>query len=81
MAELIVGQQGRVVIPSNLRQQLAIEPGSQLHAWVENGRLIMETRQKLWQTVRKSCENIPDNIDLAQELINERRKAAEKEQT
>jgi len=79
MTELLVGKQGRVVIPSHLRRQLAIHPGSQLLAWIEDGRLIMETKEQLWQTVHQACKAIPDSTNLAQELINERRAAATKE--
>lgn len=77
--ELSVGKQGRIVIPSSLRQQLAIKPGSQLLAWVEDGRLIMETKEQLWQFVHQACSKIPKDIDLTQELINERRESAKKE--
>ena len=71
--ELSVGKQGRIVIPANLRRQLAIEPGSNLKAWVENGRLIMETKEQLWQSIHAACADIPAETDLAQELIDERR--------
>ncbi len=77
--ELSVGKQGRIVIPANLRQQLAIEAGSQLIAWVENGRLILETKKQLWQTIHAACNAIPKGTDLAQELIEERRIAAASE--
>lgn len=78
-AELSVGKQGRIVIPANLRHQLAIESGAQLVAWVEDGRLIMETKDQLWQSVYNACDNIPTETDLAQELINERRIEAKRE--
>ncbi len=78
-AELSVGKQGRIVIPVNLRHQLALEPGSQLIAWVEDGRLILESKQQLWQSVHNACNNIPEQSDLAQELINERRESAKQE--
>ena len=77
--ELSVGKQGRIVIPANLRHQLAIKPGSQLLAWVENGRLIMETREQLWQFVHEACSKVPKDIDLANELISERRETAKQE--
>ncbi len=77
--ELSVGKQGRIVIPANLRHQLAIEAGVQLVAWVENGRLIMETKQQLWQSIHQACSKTPKVTDLAQELINERRGAAKRE--
>lgn len=78
-SELSVGKQGRIVIPANLRQQLAIQPGTQLIAWVEDGRLIMESKQQLWQTVHQACSLIPKESDLAQSLIDERRESARKE--
>ena len=74
--ELSVGKQGRIVIPAYLRKQLAIQPGSQLLAWVEDGRLVMETKAQLWNLVHKASSKIPKEVNLAQELINERRKAA-----
>lgn len=74
--ELSVGKQGRIVIPAYLRKQLAIKAGSQLLAWVEDGRLVMETKAQLWDLVHKACSKIPKDIDMTQELINERRKAA-----
>lgn len=78
-AELFVGKQGRIVIPANLRRQLAIESGSQLIAWVEGGRLIMESKEQLWNSVHQVCSSVPESIDLAQELINERRESAKLE--
>ena len=77
--ELSVGKQGRIVIPANLRQQLAIQAGSNLIAWVDNGRLILETKEQLWQTIHAACNEIPEDTDLAQELIDERRAEAIKE--
>ena len=71
--ELLVGKQGRIVIPASLRHQLAIESGTQLVAWVEGGRLIMESKQQLWQSIHQSCSKKAKETDLAQELIDERR--------
>ncbi len=77
--ELSVGKQGRIVIPANLRHKLAIVPGAQLVAWVENGRLIMESKDQLWRSIHKACASIPQETDLVQELIKERRTAARQE--
>lgn len=77
--ELSVGKQGRIVIPASLRNQLAIKPGSQLLAWVEDGRLIMETKDQLWQFIHQACGDVPEDVDLAQELIDERRASARQE--
>jgi len=78
-SELSVGKQGRIVIPANIRSQLALEPGAQLLAWVEDGRLIMESKQQLWQSIHQACRKTPKDINLAEELINERRVSAIKE--
>ncbi len=77
--ELSVGKQGRIVILASLRHQLAIEPGVQLVAWVEGNRLIMESKHQLWQSIHQACNKSPKKVDLAQELINERRESAKKE--
>lgn len=74
--ELSVGKQGRIVIPASLRHQLAIKAGSQLVAHVENGRLIMETKQQLWQSIHQAVSHIPADVDLTKELIEERRQNA-----
>ena len=78
-SELSVGKQGRIVIPANIRHQLAIEPGAQLVAWVEDGRLIMESKQQIWQSIHLECNKISEKTDMAMELINERRESAKKE--
>ncbi len=72
-AELSVGKQGRIVIPANLRHQLSIKPGTHLLAWVEDGQLIMESRDQLWHSIHKACEKIPQGTNLADELLSERR--------
>lgn len=77
--ELSVGRQGRIVIPAALRRQLAIQPGSRLLARVEDGRLVMETKKQLWQSIHAACDVIPDSASLSDELIAERRAQAEKE--
>ena len=41
--------------------------------WVENGQLPPETKKLLWQSIHGSCKSIPQDSDLAQELIEERR--------
>jgi len=78
-SEISVGKQGRIVIPASMRRQLAIEPGSHLFAWVEDGRLIMESKQQLWQSIHSACRDISQKTSLVDELINERRLAAKTE--
>jgi bifunctional DNA-binding transcriptional regulator/antitoxin component of YhaV-PrlF toxin-antitoxin module len=72
---------GRAVIPATLRQQLDIQDGDQLIWSVRDGELVVTTRraqlrkaQALFQTY------VPkDAPSLADELMAERRAAAENE--
>lgn len=77
--ELTVSKQGEIVIPTSFRKQLAIDAGSKLLVYVEESRLIMETRKQLWQSIHKACSKIKANRDLAEELTEERREMAKKE--
>lgn len=79
--ELSVGKQGRIVIPASLRKQMAIQVGTQLLARVENGCLIMESKQNFWRSIREECEcqATPNSASLAQSLMAERKLEAEKE--
>ncbi|MEE9446356.1 MAG: AbrB/MazE/SpoVT family DNA-binding domain-containing protein [Arenicellales bacterium] len=78
-SEVSVGKQGRIVIPASIRNELAISSGARLVAWVEDGKLIMESKDQLWQSIQNACKTIPPEIDLAQALIDERRLAAQQE--
>ena len=76
--EVSVGKQGRIVIPASLRRQLAIEQGAQLVAWVEDGKLVMQSKQQLWQAIHQACGE-QQGVSLADELIADRREAAKQE--
>lgn len=80
--EVRVGSQGRLVLPRALRDQLGAEEGTVYQAWVEDGRLILETRDAL---LRRMQDEIVDALDeprsLADELIAERRAETRDEAT
>ncbi|NJK29672.1 MAG: AbrB/MazE/SpoVT family DNA-binding domain-containing protein [Acaryochloris sp. RU_4_1] len=65
-----VNQQGRIVIPIQLRQQLELVPGSKLIARLEGNRIILEKPDDVFQRLR-STFNSPES--LVEELIAERR--------
>ncbi len=79
-AEVRLGKQGRLVIPAPLREALSLHPGSRLVARVVDGRLVLEPRQRLWQSVRKRFEGLPTDSSLADALIAERRAEAQREE-
>ena len=72
MAEVVtkVNEQGRIVIPIQLRQQLGLVPGSKLIARIEENRLTLEKPEHVVQRLRPTF-NSPES--MVEELIAERR--------
>jgi bifunctional DNA-binding transcriptional regulator/antitoxin component of YhaV-PrlF toxin-antitoxin module len=77
--ELHVGAQGRIVIPTRLRQAWGIETGAVLLAHLEEGRLVLEQRAQVLQRVKQRFATLQNQSSLADELIAERRIEAEGE--
>jgi hypothetical protein len=63
-----------------LRRSLAIEQGDTLVASLEEGRIVLEKREKVLARVRRRFEKVPREVSLADELISERREEARREQ-
>ncbi|HEX6752178.1 MAG TPA: AbrB/MazE/SpoVT family DNA-binding domain-containing protein [Solirubrobacterales bacterium] len=80
MAEARVGKQGRIVIPSQLREELGLSEGDTLVARVEDDRLIMETRLAALERLRRRFREGAAGRDLVAELIAERRAEARREE-
>ncbi len=68
-----------MVIPARLRKVLRIEPGEVLVARAEEDRLILERREAILARLRSRLAHIPRDVDLAEELISERREEARRE--
>jgi antitoxin PrlF len=75
-SELRVGEQGRIVIPVEIRRALSIDIGSTLVARVEKDKLILEKRDAVLQRLQSRFKKIPTGVSLADELIAERRAEA-----
>jgi antitoxin PrlF len=75
-SELRVGEQGRIVIPVEIRRALSIDIGSTLVARVEKDKLILEKRDAVLQRLQSRFKKIPAGVSLADELIAERRTEA-----
>ncbi len=76
-----MGNQGRIVIPSELRQALGLVSGEKLIARAEDGRLILETKESMTAGIRKLFRDaVPRGISLADELIAERRAEVRREE-
>ena len=72
-----MGRQGRVVIPAELRAELGVEPGDRLVAFVENGRLIIQTWEQTERELHEMVAHV--KVSLVDELIRERRREAARE--
>lgn len=68
-----VNEQGRVVIPANLRQELGLVPGSKLVVCLEGRKIVLEQPEEVFRRLR-STFNSPTS--LVDELIEERRAEA-----
>jgi bifunctional DNA-binding transcriptional regulator/antitoxin component of YhaV-PrlF toxin-antitoxin module len=77
--ELQLGEQGIITIPQQLRQILGFFPKEKLIAKDDNGRLIIEKESIIKQRLRNKFAKIPAGIDLAQELISDRKQEAQRE--
>lgn len=78
--EVRLGSQGRLVIPAELRAEMAAEEGTVYLAHVdESGALVLRTREQALAELRRSWRAAADGDDLVEELLAERRAAAEAE--
>jgi AbrB family looped-hinge helix DNA binding protein len=77
--KVLVGPQGRVVIPAEFRRILGLEPGATLIARIESGRLVLEKRENILARLKARFAKIPTEVSLAEELIAERQETARRE--
>jgi AbrB family looped-hinge helix DNA binding protein len=77
---VIVGEQGRIVIPARLRRELGLKPGDELMARVKDGQLVLEELDHAVERVQGKFQEISQGRSLVDELIAERRREARKEQ-
>jgi AbrB family looped-hinge helix DNA binding protein len=66
---LRVGEQGRMVIPAELRKELGLEVGTELVATVEGDRLVLETRKAVLAKLKNLFAVVPSDVSLVDELI------------
>jgi AbrB family looped-hinge helix DNA binding protein len=74
---LRLGPQGRLVIPARVRKSLRLKQGDTLVYWIEGDRLILRPRHAVEEELWAQFKGIKSS--LAEELIVERRREAERE--
>ena len=75
----MLGRQGRLVIPAHIRTALGLAPGDRLHLQVTGRRLVLERPQDAVAELRALGAKLPKDRSLVEELLAERRLAAEAE--
>jgi len=75
-ATVVLGQQGRLVIPAEVRAALGLASGDRLHLHVAGDRLILERPEHAAAELRRLGSTIPRSRSLVEELLSERRAAA-----
>lgn len=75
-ATVVLGRQGRIVIPAEVRFALGLTAGDQLHLHVSGHQLVLERPQDAVAALRGFAAKVPSNRSLVEELLEERRSEA-----
>lgn len=75
-ATLVLGKQGRLVIPADVRASLGLEPGDELQLRLENRRIVIQRSSDAATTLRGFASRASNRRSLVDELIAERRHEA-----
>jgi AbrB family looped-hinge helix DNA binding protein len=79
-ARLRINENGRIVIPSPFRDALGIKAGDEIVLRIEDGELRITTlKRRIERAQRLVRHRVKAGTSLVEELIAERRKAAENE--
>jgi AbrB family looped-hinge helix DNA binding protein len=77
---LHIAANGRVVIPSDLREKLGVRGGGKMIARLVDGALVLEPRDVAIRRARRLvAKYVPKDTNLIGELIAERRAEAQRE--
>jgi len=69
-----VGPSGRIVIPRPIRDALAIAPGDDLWAWVDDAGLRLVTSSAAVAEAQNLVRRyVPEGVSLVDELLEQRR--------
>ncbi|WGZ95746.1 MAG: AbrB/MazE/SpoVT family DNA-binding domain-containing protein [Candidatus Thiothrix putei] len=74
---IAIGQNGRLVIPMAMRKALNLQEGQRLRLRLENESIILEKPVDIVKKLQNRFRNV--SVSLADELIQERRQEAAKE--
>jgi antitoxin PrlF len=75
-ATIVLGKQGRLVIPVEVREALELVPGDELHLHLAGRRLVLERQEDAVAELRGLGSKVSKSRSLVDELLAERRLAA-----
>lgn len=70
---LRLSQQGRIVIPAEIRRHLGMHPGEELVARVEDGQLVLEPQANILRRLHDRFAKLPAHVRLSDMVIAQRR--------
>lgn len=68
--------EGRVSIPAPIRRELGLEPGTALVTYVEDGRVVLETREHLVHRIQTTAAGLGTGTSVVDDLLADRRREA-----
>ena len=78
-ATIVLGKQGRLVIPADLRTALGLKAGDHLRVRLDGHHIVLERPEDAARELRALGDSVPRTRSLVDELLAERRAAAANE--
>lgn len=75
-ATVVMGQQGRLVVPRAVRDLLGLEPGDRLHLVVRDGQVVLSPMRDAVAALQAYASSARAGRSLVDELLEERRREA-----
>ena len=75
----VLGPQGRLVIPAEVRKRLGYEPGTIINIWMDGDRIRMQSRGAAREEAKRLFRTSKRVGSIVDELISERRAEAARE--
>ncbi|MEY4537590.1 MAG: hypothetical protein RL171_1741 [Pseudomonadota bacterium] len=82
MTSLAMSENGRVLIPATIREQLGFKPNGKIFAEIKDGSLVLTPLAQHYTNLRAYFDkhlNVPEGVSLVDELIADRRLEAKRE--
>jgi AbrB family looped-hinge helix DNA binding protein len=73
---VVVGKQGRLVLPAEVRAALGVQPGDRLHLHLSGRQLVVQRPEDAVEELRGLAGAAASGRSLVEELIAERRREA-----